>query len=134
MVQPLGRAVLGLSGMGFPLTQMAIKRFNRPGAVLVEGVCAGLVIRDAALIANGTPRRLRKFPAALLWLEIVAGVAAVIIGVLPVIDDKARERALAQRPVGLEVVRRIAVGALFGLHTWRFRIYLQPDSGRRPVS
>lgn len=134
MVKPLGQAVLGLSGMGFPLTQLAMKRFNRPGALLVEGVCAGLLIRDAALIASGTPRRLRRFPGALLWLEAVAGVVSVIVGILPVIDDKARQRAIAQRPVGVEVVRRIAVGALFGLHTWRFRIYLQPDSGGRPAS
>ena len=28
--------------------------------------------------------------------------------------------------------RRTAIGALFGLHTWRVRIYLQPASGRKP--
>jgi hypothetical protein len=29
----------------------------------------------------------------------------------------------------LEVTRRAAVGTLFGLHTLRFWIYLQPDHG-----
>jgi hypothetical protein len=31
----------------------------------------------------------------------------------------------------LEAVRRFAVGLLFGLHTYRFRIYLEPGRGRR---
>jgi hypothetical protein len=31
-------------------------------------------------------------------------------------------------------MRRAAVGALFGLHTVRFRIYLRPDQGVRQAS
>jgi hypothetical protein len=31
----------------------------------------------------------------------------------------------------IETLRRGAVGLLFGLHTYRFWIYLQPDQGRR---
>ena len=98
MSPPIGRAVLALSGLGFPLTQLAIRRFGRPGAVAVEGVCGGLLVRDAAMIALGVPGRLRRGPAVLLWLE---------------------------------AARRVAIGALFGIHTVRFRIYLQPDSGRK---
>ena len=132
MSPPIGRAVLALSGLGFPLTQLVIRRFGKPGAVAVEVVCGGLLVRDAAMIASGVPGRLRRGPAGLLWLETASAVAAVLTGLRPLVNADAAHRAAGQgRPDRLEVVRRTAVGALFGLHTWRFRIYLQPDSGRK---
>jgi len=49
-----------------------------------------------------------------------------------VVNADATHRAADQKPPDrFEVARRTAIGALFGLHTWRFRIYLQPDSGRK---
>ena len=58
--------------------------------------------------------------------------AAVVTGLRPVMDADALLRAAGQdRPDRLEAVRRLAIGALFGIHTLRFRIYLQPDSGRK---
>jgi hypothetical protein len=36
----LGRLVLVVSGMGFPLTQAVIARFGRRGAAVAEGVAA----------------------------------------------------------------------------------------------
>ena len=133
MSRRLGQIVLAVSGMGFPLTQLAIRRLDRRGAMLTEAVCGGLLIRDVALIAGGTPARLRRGPAVLLWLEAVAGVAAVVAGLRPLRDARALAEATAERPTRLEGVRRAAVGTLFGLHTWRFRIYLQPDRGLRPA-
>jgi hypothetical protein len=41
MAPGLGQLVLGLSGAGFPLTQLAIRRLGRRGAVITEGVEAG---------------------------------------------------------------------------------------------
>ena len=123
MRRSIGFAVLGLSAAGFPLTQLAIRRWGRRGGAFVEAVCGGLLVRDAALIASGAPRRLRPTPAALLWCEAAAAGAAVTFG-LPLLVSK--------RPLpSIETARRAAVGTLFGLHTLRFGIYLQPDRGLR---
>jgi len=129
MAPGLGKLVLGVSGMGFPLTQLAIRRFGRQGAILTEGVCLGLAARDAALIASGAPARLRRAPALLLWFEFVAAVAATALGLRMAFDPEAFRRASGAPPHPLEMARRAATGALFGLHTWRFRIYLQADHG-----
>jgi hypothetical protein len=70
MRRPVGTIVLGLSACGYPLTQAVTRRWGARGQVLVEAVCAGLVVRDTAMIAAGVPRRLRPVPALLLWLEL----------------------------------------------------------------
>jgi hypothetical protein len=125
----LGRAVLLTSGLGFPLTQGVIARFGRGGAVAAEGVSAGLLVRDFAMVAGGAPRRLRPFPAALLWLELGAAGLASIAGLAAI---RRPRQSLNRTPAGvIEALRRGAVGLLFGLHTYRFWIYLQPDHGRR---
>ncbi len=126
-----GQILLGLSALGSPLTQLAIRRLGRRGAVVVESVCAGLFVRDAMLIALGTPRRLRRGPAALLWLELGAALTATILCVPLLTDPDALARAREPRARGVEAARRGAVSALFGLHTLRYRIYLQPDRGLR---
>lgn len=133
MPHRIGAAVLGLSSMGFPLTQLAIRRFGVRGALAVEAVCGGLLVRDAAMLVVGTPGRLRRGPAILLWLEAATGVAAVLTGLRPLLDADARERAVRPRANRFETARRAAIGALFGLHALRFRIYLQPDQGLRPA-
>ena len=130
----LGRGVLALSGMGFPLTQVAIRRLGRPGAALVELVCGGLLARDAAMLASGAPGRLRRGPAVLLWLETAVGLGAVLAGLGPLLSGTARSHVSDPRPDAPEGLRRAAIGLLFGLHTLRFRIYLQPGNGRRPVA
>lgn len=125
----LGRAILVTSGCGFPLTQAVIARFGRAGAVVAEGVVVGLLVRDCALVAGGTPSRLRPFPAALLWLELAAAGLASVAGLAAI--RRPRQR-FDRTPAGaMEAIRRGAVGLLFGLHTYRFWIYLQPDRGRR---
>jgi glyoxylase-like metal-dependent hydrolase (beta-lactamase superfamily II) len=130
----IGRVVLGLSSLGLPLTQLAMRRLGPRGAMVVEAVCGGLLVRDAAMLAAGAPRRLRRGPAALLWLETLAGATAVLAGIRPVLDAGARERAQGSHPDRPEALRRAAVGVLFGLHTVRYRIYLQPDHGLRQPS
>jgi hypothetical protein len=131
MPNTLGLGVLTLSGMGFPLTQLAIRRAGLGGALLVETVCGGLLVRDVGLLASGAPARLRPAPAALLWLETTFAAAAVLTGLRLVLDSDARQAAVRARPTPGETLRRLTLGALFGLHTVRFRIYLQPDRGRR---
>lgn len=97
---------------------------------MVQTVCGGLLVRDVVMIAAGMPDRLRRGPAILLWLEAAAGVAAIVTGLRPVLDAAALHRAVGQdRPDLGEYARRAAIGTLFGLHTVRFRIYLQPGSG-----
>ena len=128
----LGKAILGLSGAGFPLTQVAINRLGRPGAVLVAGVTAGLLVRDVALISRGTADRLRPGPARLLWAETATASAATGAGLLLLRDPVVTAaRQPGWRVAPEELVRRVAVGLVFGLHTMRFRIYLSPGSGQR---
>jgi hypothetical protein len=131
MAPRLGRLVLALSSMGFPLTQMAIRRLGRPGAIVTEGVCVGLAVRDAAMIAAGTPGRLRRGPAVLLWLELGAALTAAGLGLRPASGTTEINHATDARPDRWETARRASVGLLFGLHTMRFWIYVQPDHGRK---
>jgi len=132
MRRAAGFAVLGLSAAGFPLTQMVIRRWGRRGAVAVEAICAGLLLRDASMIAAGSPRRLRPGPAALLWWELGAAAVASLTGLPRAFGVRERELAWGVGPI--EIARRAAIGTLFGLHTWRFGIYLQPGQGRRAVA
>ncbi|HLX34666.1 MAG TPA: hypothetical protein VKR30_05415 [Candidatus Limnocylindrales bacterium] len=134
MPKGVGQLVLALSGAGFPLTQLAIRRLGRSGAIVVEGVAVLLLTRDAAMIAGGTPSRLGRGPAILLWLETAVAAAATLFGLRLVFDATARRHAAESRPTRFEAVRRAAVGGLFGLHTLRFRIYLSPDHGRRSAA
>jgi|GEM_PF-802990 len=130
MTRPIAKLVLGLSACGYPLTQTAIRRGGVRGARVTEAVCVGLVMRDAAMIAAGAPQRLRPVPARLLWLELSAGVIASTTG-LRLLRRAGAVRAVASSPDRMEVARRAAVMALFGLHTIRFWIFLQPGRGRR---
>ena len=131
MPPALGALILVLSGLGFPLTQLVIARFGRRGAIVADGVSAGLLVRDVALVRLGAPRRLRPVPAVLLWLELAAAVASVV-GLGAVVSPR---RAPTRSLTGLtEAIRQASVGVLFGLHTYRFWIYLQPDRGLRATS
>ena len=102
-----------MSGVGFPLTQLVIRRYGKPGAVAVEVLCGALLVRVATMIAAGTPDRLRRGPAVLLWLEAASAGAAVLTGLRPLVNADATHRAGGQRPPDrLEVARRTAIGAL----------------------
>lgn len=131
MKRAIGAVVLGLSACGYPLTQLVIRRWGVRGAAVAECVCAGLAIRDASMVAGGVPGRLRRVPAALLFAELGAGVAASLAGLPPLVSAQAADRAASARTCAADSVRRAAVAALFAIHTIRFAIYLRPDQGRR---
>jgi hypothetical protein len=127
MKRTAGAVVLGLSACGYPLTQLAVRRWGVRGVAVAESVCAGLVVRDASMLASGVPDRLRPAPAALLRLELAAGVVAVLAG-LPLLSVR---RASRQPPARAGIAWRAATATLFAVHTIRFGIYLRPDQGRR---
>ena len=54
----------------------------------------------------------------------------------PQVHDRRRSPAHGPEsmPEPAEMARRLAVGTLFALHTVRFRIYLQPDQGRKRLN
>jgi hypothetical protein len=130
MKRAIGSVVLGLSACGYLLTQLVIRRWGVRGAAVAECVCAGLAIRDASMVASGVPGRLRRFPAALLRLELAVGVVASLAGLHPLVSARSAGRPAA-RACAVESVRRAAVATLFAVHTIRFGIYLRPDRGRR---
>ena len=132
MKRVTGAIVLGLSACGYPLTQLAARRWGVRGAVMAECACAGLAIRDASMVAGGVPGRLRRIPAALLLLELGAGVVASLAGSLPLLSPPPAARTASARTSAAEGIRRPAVAVLFAIHTVRFAIYLRPDQGRRP--
>ncbi|HTQ89522.1 MAG TPA: hypothetical protein VMK84_08505 [Streptosporangiaceae bacterium] len=134
MKRAIGAAVLGLSACGYPLTQFAVRRWGVRGAAVAECACAGLAIRDTAMIASGVPRRLRAVPAALLRLELAAGVAAALAGLSPLLDARSADRPAPGTAPAADTVRRAAVATLFAVHTVRFAIYLRPDQGRRAAT
>jgi hypothetical protein len=122
-----GWLVLGMSAAGYPLVDLMLRRGGRTGAVIAESVCVGLAVRDLVLVAGGAPRRLARIPADLLVLELAAATLAGTVGLRPVL---ARQSAGAALPARAAAVQRAAGGALFLLHTIRFRIYLSPGHGR----
>ena len=132
MKRVTGVIVLGLSACGYPLTQLVVRRWGVRGAAVAECVCAGLVIRDASMVAGGAPGRLRRVPAALLFLELGAGVVASLAGLPPLLSAQPADRAGSARRCAADNVRRAAVAVLFAIHTVRFAIYLRPDQGQAP--
>jgi hypothetical protein len=121
-LSPRGLLLLVVSGLGFPLSQVAIAVLGRRGAALVETVVAAFLVRDARLLSDGTARR-PPMPGALLCLELAAACLAGILGLRSLTSHGLRD-ATARRPGAVELVRRVALGALFGLHTWRLAISL----------
>ena len=123
MRRALGLPLFALSGLGFPLSQLAIASLGRRGALLVEAVTSALLARDAYLLASGTPARLAPVPKALLYAELAVAAWASALGLRALRSSGASEAA-SRTPGAGEVLRRIALGTLFGLHTWRLAIYL----------
>lgn len=134
MKRLVGLCVLGLSASGYPLTQGVIRRWGRRGAVVVEAVSVGLAIRDASMVAAGAPGRLRPVPGILLRLELAAAVATAIAGLYPLRRQAEKDNIVSAGSRGADLVRRIALMTLFGLHTIRFAIYLAPGEGRRKAA
>jgi hypothetical protein len=134
MKRTIGAVVLGLSACGYPLTQLVVRRWGVKGAVVAECVCAGLAIRDAAMVASGVPDRLRTVPATLLRMELAVGTVASLAGLRLLVSAESPDQAVSARTSAADDVWSTAVAALFALHTIRFGIYLRPDQGRRAMS
>ena len=117
--------VLGVIGMGFPLSQAAIRAFGRAGAGLVEGVAAAVLVRDVALLAGGAARRLERASLALLATEAVAAASAVVAGLPLLRDPDVRARAAARQAPRSERIRRFTLGTMFGMEAWRLRMQRQ---------
>jgi hypothetical protein len=126
-----GKVVLVLSAAGYPISQYAIRRSGVPGAAVVELACVGLLARDGSMLAQGTSRMLRRGPAALLWLECATAAVAAASNIRLLADPNPAERVTGRPYSAAEWTRRLATATLFGLHTARFWIYLQPGHGRR---
>ena len=129
MRREVGWLAIGASAVGYPLTEVVLKRGGKRGAIVVESVCVGLAFRDASMVAGDSPKRLQRIPAGLLYLELAAAVGASLAGSRSLLIGKGPD---TPKPDVVEIVRRGAGCALFCLHTVRFHIYLSPDPGRRP--
>jgi hypothetical protein len=124
----LGLPLLALSGLGFPLSQFAVGEFGRRGALVVVSVTTALLLRDAYLVASGVPARLEPVPKALLHAELAVATIGSLLG-LRALTDRGIAEATGRTSDAGEILRRAALGTLFGLHTWRFAIFLRLDRG-----
>jgi hypothetical protein len=97
---------------------------------VAEAVCAGLAVRDAAMVAAGVPGRLRPVPAVLLRFELAAAVVASLAGLGAFAGARSPSQGSA---AWADAVRRGATAMLFTVHTVRFGIYLCPGQGRRQL-
>jgi hypothetical protein len=127
MKRGVGWLMLGASAAGAPVTDLVLRRGGRRGALLAETVCAGLALRDLAMVVGGTPRRLPRIPAALLVLELAAATVATTVGLRPVLARRGAEDVLSPRA---RATQRLATDVLFALHTVRLHIYLGSDTAR----
>jgi hypothetical protein len=125
--------LLALSGLGGTISQFAITRLGRPGAIGSAAACNALLLRDAALLASGTIEELKRGPAGLLIVETGVAAVASVLSIRLLFNNRALGLAQGDGSSTPEVVRRVAVTALFALHTGRYSIYLRPGHGHRAV-
>jgi hypothetical protein len=102
----------------------------------VTGGVTLLLIRDATMVLNGAPARLRMLPRSLLYAELAGAVPAALLGAVAWSQPgkRARPRGVRQAPFGLTTVDRAASGTAaltFVVHALRQAIYLTPGQGRR---
>jgi hypothetical protein len=125
-----GAAVLGITGAGFPISQLAIARFGQAGAVTVEGILLAMLAADLWSLAGHGTRRRPVGERALLVAEAVAACGAVAASTWLLRDPEvtaARQKNWAVSRA--ELARRIAIGALFGMRSTRLRYLVAlPDT------
>jgi hypothetical protein len=134
MRRAIGAAVLGLSACGYPADAVCGPPLGRAG-----GGCGRMRVRwpghpRRLHDCSGVSGRLRAIPAALLRLELAAGMAASLAGLGPLLGARSAARAAPAKARAADRARRAAVAALFAVHTVRFAIYLRPDQGRRTAT
>jgi hypothetical protein len=119
MRHPFESVVTIVVGAGLPISQLAVRRLGWPGAAAVTAVSAVILATDLAKLAGdhseGSLRRVLRLEAA------AAGIATVT-GALLLLDPAVREARDEGWRVGRpEMLRRIALGMLFGVLSARLR-------------
>jgi hypothetical protein len=130
----ISRVLLTLSALGSAISQQAIKRFGRPGAIGTAAVVNAVLVRDATLLATGATRQLKRGPACLLVVETALAGLASVFSIRLVCSQRALDMARGQGSSTPEVVRKAALTALFAVHTGRYSIALRPDHGQRTAA
>ena len=75
-----GYVLLVAAVTGAALGAKAPQRWGRAGGGLLLAGLSALLARDVAMIASGTPRRLRSLPRALLLAETVCAGMGIAVG------------------------------------------------------
>jgi hypothetical protein len=133
MHQALGAAIAIASGSGFPLTQLAIARFGRPGGAVVGVVTAGILAMDIATLVTRDADAEDMGQTALLYAETAVAALATAASLTLLTEQGLAAASTRGWRVGrTEILRRMALGAMFGMRSARFRQYLKVEalSGR----
>jgi hypothetical protein len=125
------RAIEVVTGLGPSIAQFAIENLGATGAVAAAAGCNAVMVSDAALLASGATRELKRGPAGLLVIETVLAVIASALSIRLLVNRRALEVAMGEGRSTPEVVRRVVIAALFAIRTGRYSIYHRPDRGRR---
>jgi hypothetical protein len=137
MHQAFGAVIAVVSGSGFPITQFALARFGRPGALVVGAMTTVILARDVSLIVTSRDTGDTTGPAVILYAETAVAVLATVAN-LSLATERGLEasRARGWRVGWVELVRRASLGLLFGMHAMRFRSYLdaQVAAGDDPAT
>jgi hypothetical protein len=129
----LGGAIAVVSGSGLPLTQLAIARLGRPGAAIVGVVTAAILAADIARLATRDPAVESRGARTVLYAETAIAAVATAANLALVTEHGLAAARMRGWQVGwVELVRRVSLGALFGIHATRFRSYLTAQA--RPGS
>jgi hypothetical protein len=127
MHEAVGAAMAIGSGLGFPITQLAIRRFGRPGAVAVGLFTAGVLAHDVTRIATRIEAG-SSTGKAVLYAETAAAALATV-ATLTLATEAGLEAATSRgwRVGPLELIRRTTLGMMFGMLAMRFKPYLRLD-------
>jgi hypothetical protein len=120
-----GYVLLVAAAAGAVLGAKAPQRWGRAGGGLLLAGLSALLARDVAMIASGTPGRLRTLPRVLLFAETVCAGMGIAVG--------ARPWLMADPPQPVAVRGLAGSGlatATFTIHAVRQVIYLSPGQGR----
>jgi hypothetical protein len=117
MRHPFESVVTIVVGAGLPISQLAVRRLGWPGAAAVTAVSAVILATDLAKLAGdhseGSLRRVLRLEAAAAGIATVTGALLLLDPAVPGLPDRG-----VGRP---EMLRRIALGMLFGVLSARLR-------------
>jgi hypothetical protein len=120
-----GYVLLVAAVTGAALGARAPQRWGRAGGGLLLAGLSALLARDVAMIASGTPGRLRPLPRVLLFAETVCAGMGIAVGARPWLNPD------PPQPVTLSGLAGSGLAtATFTIHAIRQLIYLSPGQGR----